>query len=213
MKNKIPCGGFYLDDMLNVNDNGELSIKGGTPYQQLVTDGDGNTKWEDRLAYENGATITYDGNAEGRPSILNYIKISDLTPSPEDVIGGVYRIFSLSDTYITQSHIVDYSGTDYFGNIFAITQGGGERSPMLLICFVDNFKMGEGMTIPEKGIYSLNSSGLYVELFSYGTIKKIDEKFLPVMDSVILNSSTTSSTKKFKITVDDTGTISATEVT
>lgn len=52
MKNKIPCGGFYLDDTLNVNDSGELSIKGGTPYQQLVTDGNGNTKWEDRLAYE-----------------------------------------------------------------------------------------------------------------------------------------------------------------
>ena len=52
MSNKIPCGGFYLDDMLNVNDSGELSIKGGTPYQQLVTDANGNTKWEDRLAYE-----------------------------------------------------------------------------------------------------------------------------------------------------------------
>ena len=48
MSNKIPCGGFYLDDMLNVNDNGELSIKGGTPYQQLVTDGDGDTVWEDK---------------------------------------------------------------------------------------------------------------------------------------------------------------------
>ena len=47
MSNKIPCGGFYLDDMLNVNDSGELSIKGGTPYQQLVADGVGNTKWED----------------------------------------------------------------------------------------------------------------------------------------------------------------------
>lgn len=51
MSNKIPCGGFYLDDTLNVNESGELSIKGGTPYQQLVTDGDGNTQWEDRLAY------------------------------------------------------------------------------------------------------------------------------------------------------------------
>ena len=51
MSNKIPCGGFYLDDTLGVNENGELSIKGGTPYQQLVTDGDGNTHWEDRLAY------------------------------------------------------------------------------------------------------------------------------------------------------------------
>ena len=48
MSNKIPCGGFYLDDMLNVNESGELSINGGTPYQQLVTDGAGNTKWEDK---------------------------------------------------------------------------------------------------------------------------------------------------------------------
>ena len=49
MSKKIPCGGFYLDDMLNVNDSGELSINGGTPYQQLVTDGNGNAKWEDRF--------------------------------------------------------------------------------------------------------------------------------------------------------------------
>ena len=26
------------------------------PYQQLVTDGEGNVKWEDRLAYDNTKT-------------------------------------------------------------------------------------------------------------------------------------------------------------
>ena len=57
MKTKIPCGGFYLDNMLNVNDNGELSINGGTPYQQLVTDGEGGVKWEDRLAYESSRLV------------------------------------------------------------------------------------------------------------------------------------------------------------
>ena len=31
---------------------------GGTPYQQLVTDGDGNAKWEDRLAYETDPVLT-----------------------------------------------------------------------------------------------------------------------------------------------------------
>ena len=68
MSNKIPCGGFYLDDMLSVNDSGELSIKGGTPYQQLVTDGDGNTRWDDRLAYEytewKDFTLSLDSTAE-----------------------------------------------------------------------------------------------------------------------------------------------------
>lgn len=54
---KVPCGGFKLDEnFLGMNENDELSLVGGggegTPYQQLVTDGDGNAKWEDRLAYE-----------------------------------------------------------------------------------------------------------------------------------------------------------------
>ena len=43
-------------------------------------------------------------------------------------------------------------------------------------------------------------------------IHKIDEKYLPDTHSVILPSSTEGSTKKFKITVDDSGTISAVEV-
>lgn len=43
-------------------------------------------------------------------------------------------------------------------------------------------------------------------------IHKIDEKYLPDAHSVILPSSTKGSTKKFKITVDDSGTLTATEV-
>ena len=49
-------------------------------------------------------------------------------------------------------------------------------------------------------------------------LKQLDEKYIPstiqrVGDDLILLSSTADSTKKFKITVDDNGTISATEVT
>lgn len=42
--------------------------------------------------------------------------------------------------------------------------------------------------------------------------EKIDEKYLPVITSMIMKSSTEGSTKQFKITVDDSGTITATEV-
>ena len=50
------------------------------------------------------------------------------------------------------------------------------------------------------------------------TLKTLDPMFLPptiqqIGDDVIINSSTPDSTKKFKITVDDSGTLSATEVT
>ena len=45
-------------------------------------------------------------------------------------------------------------------------------------------------------------------------VNTIDKKFIPSeLNEVILQSSTPSSSKKFKITVDDSGTISATEVT
>ena len=49
-------------------------------------------------------------------------------------------------------------------------------------------------------------------------LKQLDEKYIPstiqrVGDDLILLSSTADSTKKFKITVDDSGTLSATEVT
>ena len=45
MNNKIPCGGFYLSDMLGMDENGKLGVNGGEPYKSLVTDGDGNVKW------------------------------------------------------------------------------------------------------------------------------------------------------------------------
>lgn len=43
--------------------------------------------------------------------------------------------------------------------------------------------------------------------------KKISKELLPEISDVILNSSTPGSTKKFSITVDDAGTLKATEVT
>lgn len=50
---------------------------------------------------------------------------------------------------------------------------------------------------------------------SDGTVTKMDNKYLPdtiIPNTLILNSSTEGSTKKFKVTVDDSGTISAVEV-
>lgn len=45
------------------------------------------------------------------------------------------------------------------------------------------------------------------------SIKQLDEKYIPELSFVILKSTTENSTKKFKVTVDDNGTLSATEVT
>lgn len=79
--------------------------------------------------------------------------------------------------------------------------------------------------IPEKGLWTWY---LYVAQYGDGTpmeqyiskitfpvqVKKMDEKYLPEsVERVVVRSSTPDSTKKFKLTVDDNGTISATEVT
>ena len=59
------------------------------------------------------------------------------------------------------------------------------------------------------------SYGKTVSIIIYSESEKpfpIDEKFIPEMSSVTLKSSTSGSSKKFKITVNDSGTITATEV-
>lgn len=86
-----------------------------------------------------------------------------------------------------------------------------------------------GLVFPEKGVYfEFTSEGRYTtgvasaesdtpEITWDGnieTIKTIDPKYIPSeLNEIILPSSTSGSSKKFKITVDDSGAISATEVT
>lgn len=204
MSNKIPCGGFYLDDMLNVNDSGELSIKGGIPYQQLVTDGTGTAKWEDRLAYGGEETITWDGNTEGLACI-------ELAPG--------YTFYKVSDLYFDRDLLESFSYTTS-GDLRS--SGGKDKTiAMAESVWVDNgmciMVVTEPCTLdsvvfPESGLYVVGGS-TYVNKLTISFGKKIDKMFIPAMDSVILKSSTSGSSKQFKITVDDSGTISATEVT
>ena len=76
MSNKIPCGGFKLDNnFFGMNENDELSLTGGSEgegkaYQYLVTDGNGTAKWEDRLAYYiEDSVVEYDGIADGKETM------------------------------------------------------------------------------------------------------------------------------------------------
>ena len=101
---------------------------------------------------------------------------------------------------------------------------------MVYVALVDNAQIDvDGTTIyfPEKGTYFLSFGDVTITGFALGanaepeitwdgnteTIKTLDAKYIPEMGSITLLSSTADSTKKFKITVDDSGTIKATEVT
>lgn len=220
MSNKIPCGGFYLDDMLNVNDSGELSINGGTPYQQLVTDGEGNTKWEDRLAYDDSKVVVgplKDGS--------NLVKVADEIPSFVSAGEGVNIDLSIGEKLSEEIRELDFIP----GSETSVPYAAGT---WVVFITEDNQRVyinSELFTFPQKGVYFLFLEGaFYVSGFSRSTsdtpeitwggniggIKKLDEKYIPSeLNEIILPSSTSGSTKKFKITVSDSGTISATEVT
>ena len=93
----------------------------------------------------------------------------------------------------------------------------------------ERFKIGDGTTrvgdlpfatLPPNWSQSDETAIDYIKNKPFGdnsdgTVTKIDNKYLPdtiIPNILILNSSTEGSTKKFKITVDDSGTISAVEV-
>ena len=81
-------------------------------------------------------------------------------------------------------------------------------------CFISYNNTAKNAIISTISNFRIGS--IYVQ--TAHELKQLDEKYIPstiqrVGDDLILLSSTADSTKKFKITVDDSGTISATEVT
>ena len=221
---KVPCGGFKLDEnFLGMNENDELSLLGGgsegKAYQQLVTDGDGNVKWEDRLAYGwNRIRVTIP-EAEDMPE---YIKVSDDFPTGSYDIGArVYTIDSDGERY--ERTIKVSNGEVITDNIY---------KPNVIVALHDNVTFlsddGLSITLPEKGTYFAKYKNYYITGVVLGDgnkpeitwdgnidiVKKIDSKFIPSdLNEIILPSSTAGSSKKFKITVNDSGVVTATEVT
>ena len=212
---KVPCGGFKLDEnLLGMNENDELSLTGGgegKTYQYVVTDGEGNVKWEDRLAYDDSRVVVDLGGGAWT------VKVSDEVPSWASV-GTPMKIWGSNGDIITTN---PQDSID-LGN------GSFEVEGSAFFIATDNFE-SHGSVFPEKGVYfALFSDGVYVagvSSFDSDTpkitwngnvrmLKTIDPKYIPSeLNEIILPSSTSGSSKKFKITVDDSGAISATEVT
>ena len=123
---------------------------------------------------------------------------------------------------------IEISGNRFSGAKIILVQNDyyASNEYMVVVALKDNVNV-EGMIFPEKGTYFVKNPDVYISGFALGkatepeitwdgntgTIKQIEEKYIPEMNSVILKSTTADSTKKFKITVDDSGALTATEVT
>ncbi len=212
---KVPCGGFVLGDGLALSKDGKtLNVTGGG---SSVSTPDWN---------QNDATAS--DYIKNRPF---YDKSLVSVPYPE--IPGAFW-YKVSDAVPTGDHSEGayccsvISGVKSNGQIVLSTDDYYAESEFVVVVALKDNAVLEGITFPEKGTYFLAGEGMsLITGFALGRdadpeitwdgsteeIKTLDEKFLPPVSGLIVKSSTPDSTKKFKITVDDSGTISATEVT
>lgn len=170
-------------------------------------------------------TVTHDGvvrgeyvevwENEGDVHPVYWVKVADAVPTLADLTD---KTLSMSIVMVGETHTEDIHSTDievYDSGVIGI-------SSLAIIIPTDNFNVGE-ITFQSRGVYFFGDSrlGTYVSRLTIpgytGFDPKIKEEYIPniiqrVGEAVIINSSTEGSTKRFKITVDDSGTISATEV-
>ena len=290
MNKKIPCGGFYLSDMLGVDENGKLGVNGGEPYKNLVTDGDGNVKWEDRLAWKEaqevdfvpeitfemsnttvslectGATplvsgdtykyvlngVEHEGVAQVIPELAGHVAIADavnnvyIVPNTNALVflsatPGAYtvRVYGTKTVYHTipvayqesEIYIADIIMPDHdyvlvnctYEDVLSALQVGKlvflRDSGNILYQCINGKSVADGSKLYFYSVFNAYVGDEASEIrFKRYTIKQdgtisTSYRSLSGGKSIILESSTNLSTKKFKITVDDSGTISATEVT
>ena len=153
------------------------------------------------------ATFTFDKQTSGRDTFnfngFNYYKISDFNPSPSDVISfeGTNELGNKHSQIMAGNNCVGY------GDFIIVASAG--------VC---SLAVGETTTFsfiaPSAGLYACyeeNNANFTAGTGEF-TLKPSSENYIYIT-GLLLKSSTAGSTKKFKITVDDTGTLSATEVT
>lgn len=142
-------------------------------------------------------------------------------PTAEDIIGARVTINNVTYT-ITSEDILKNSSTVYACKYLPNkdwTQAAG-----IVAFFVNVEKYMTSATFPSglnnaSTVVTLPARGVYFQ--TYGTtieygggVVPLDEKYLPAsVTSITLKSATSGSSKRFRLTVDDTGTIKAEEVT
>ena len=207
--NDAASGKIDVDNRGILKPNSTVPSTNGTAYQYLVTDSEGDVKWEDRLAYEGSRLAVNVGN------LGQAVKVADEVPSWASVDAPMkVGLSNGSSATFNPEHYLD------LGNGSFMADGA-------FFIAADNTEFNS-FVFPEKGVYFILSlNGTYVSGISsadsdtpeitwdgnIGKIKAIDPKYIPSeLNEIILPSSTSGSSKKFKITVDDSGVISATQV-
>ena len=232
MSFKIPCGGFKLDEKsFSLDVNGVLSVSGGgsgggvqpdwNQNDETAADYVKNRPGGYTVVTKKGVDIKWDGvigdreyDDEGGGILL--VKVSDEVLTSEQLSGAEIIQTTTDGVHtITQSSTID--GNKLVDNGGILTQQGslkfmvvGEQATATfghsagtdILHMVDS-----GTTMYISSIYKQDETGIVPIPAEY-----IDDAIQRVGADVIIPSSTPGSTKKFRITVDDSGTLKATEI-
>ena len=148
--------------------------------------------------------IEWDGNTAGKTAVGGmYYKVSNITPDA----------LTLKNIKIVMSNDTQWSREDVVGSTDEYWQVG--EYSVICITVENTSIVSLGLTFEETGLYFMKNNGIYVSNLEYMFVGyvAIDEKYLPARTEIIMKSSTVGSIKKFKITVDDSGTLTTTAVT
>ena len=173
-----------------------IATKSDVESTQKVLDG----------VFSSVATFTFDKQTSGRDTFnfngFNYYKISDFNPAPEDVVSfkGTRESGSNYSEITTGKNCVRYG-------LFIVVASAGRCSLPATETTTLSF------TAPSAGLYARYNVDLPFQTAGTGEFTLRASTGSSYITGLLLKSSTTDSTKKFKITVDDSGTLKATEVT
>ena len=115
---------------------------GGTPYQQLVTDGNGNTQWEDRLAYVTTEEQVIFSQENIAFTEQNEVYASDSMPITTISSGEKVRVDFDGETYDcvaykldadSSTYVVQGSDNIFIGNSFLDGSGEDTGEPFLIV--------------------------------------------------------------------------------
>ena len=200
MSFKIPCGGFKLDEKsFSLDNNDVLSISKPLTYDYMP---EGYPKKEiEYVTLMEEQEVAFSDRGGG---IMGAVSPVALAIEPRDKLTVVWDGVSYD---VVAKRIAAGPEVVYlvFGNIGLAGLEGATDHPFL---YVD-----EGNGVRQWYTADTATSHTIKVMRQQETITPMSTDFLPVVDDIIISSSTPDSTKKFKITVDDSGTISATEVT
>ena len=195
---KVPCGGFDLDESVFNVDKNSKRVKLNSPISYDYMPEGYPSKSVGTITLMEEQEVTFadkGGHMMANSSVVLNIELGEKLTVVWDGVSYDVIVKTLGG---------GPSGALAFGNISLIGLEDTEDYPFVCTIYSSVAKWTAADTATTHTIKVMRQQV---------TITPMSADFMPVVDGVIISSSTADSTKKFKITVNDSGTISATEIT